>query len=231
MHLVQYHDLNRISFQSAWDYHTIVQQKLLHKKLNFRGKSPNKDLCHLIICEHNPVYTLGKSGSLDHLLFSTQELDERGIEYYPINRGGDITYHDPGQLTVYPIFDLENFYKDVHRYVRELEMVVIDLLSKYGINGLHNEGYTGVWVKHEDESLHKVCAIGIHISKWVSLHGIALNVNTDLDYFEGIVPCGISESNRAVSSMSQLLGKPIDMERIKLELKESFAAVFKLEYI
>ena len=231
MQLVQYHDLGKISYKDAWDYQTIVHQKLLHKKLKFSGKDHKRQLHHLMICEHNPVYTLGKSGSIDNLLWNNTELDEKGIEYYPINRGGDITYHGPGQLTVYPIFDLEMFYRDVHRYVRELEEVVIRLLRDFEIEGKRNESYTGVWVETEENIKKKVCAIGVHISKWVSLHGLALNVDTNLKNFKGIIPCGINEEGREVTSMSELLNKKIELEEVKRKLKSHFKDVFTLNFI
>jgi len=232
MQLVQYHDLGHISYQTAWDYQTIVQQKLLHNKLKFRQQGQKKTLHHLIICEHNPVYTLGKSGSMDNLLLSKEELVSGAIEFYPINRGGDITYHGPGQLTVYPIFDLECFKRDVHFYVRNIEQVVINTLAHFDIQGQRIKEFTGVWVDEaESSSKRKLCAIGIHLSRWVSLHGLALNVNTDLNYFDKIIPCGIDEQDKSVSSIQHELKKKIEISNVKQYLLDEFANIFELEYL
>jgi len=185
----------------------------------------------LLICEHNPVYTLGKSGKESHLLISKEEIAKEGFEFIKINRGGDITYHGPGQLTVYPIFDMESFFRDVHRYVRNLEEINIRVLQHYGLKGKREEGFTGVWLEAtEGKPKRKICAIGVHFSRWVSLHGFALNVNSNLAHFENIIPCGIAEENKSVTSLQQELGKLIPLEEVKMLIKEKAAEVFDYEY-
>jgi len=199
-------DLGRMSYQKAWDYQTELQQDIIKQK---RAGNPNPDN-YLLFCEHNPVYTLGKSGSADHLLIDIEEQTE--FEYFKINRGGDITYHGPGQLTVYPIFDLEQFFTDVHRYVRSLEEVVIRTIGQYGIQGKRVEGFTGVWIEEDGLIVErKICAIGVHLSRWVSLHGLALNVNTDLSHFKNIVPCGIQEEGKDVTSMQSEINRSLNL--------------------
>ena len=187
----------------------------------------------ILFCEHAHVYTLGKSGSEDHLLISPERREEQQIEYFKINRGGDITYHGPGQLTVYPIFDLDEFYHDLHKYVRDLEEVVILMLATYGIVGYREPDFTGVWIGPNDQFplKRKICAIGVHMSRWVSLHGLALNVNTDLDMFDNIIPCGIQEEDKEVTSIERELGKKVDLQDAKLRLKSTFATVFGFEYV
>lgn len=231
MQLVQYHDLNQIDYQDAWDYQTIVHQKLLHNKLIISGKERIKDIHHLILCEHNHVYTLGKSGDESHILLSTEERAALKIAYYKINRGGDITYHGPGQITGYPIFDMEFFYRDVHKYVRDLEEVVIQTLGEYGLLGLRIPDFTGVWLENEKASFEKICAIGVHMSRWVSLHGFAFNVNTDLSYFDKIVPCGINDNDKSVTSLGKFLGKEININEAKEVLLDKFQKVFNINYV
>jgi lipoyl(octanoyl) transferase len=223
-------DLEGISYSDAWSRQTDIQQALISAK---RSEPTIKMPQTVIFCEHSPVYTLGKSGSLDHLLLSQVELDERGIEYFKINRGGDITYHGPGQITGYPIFDLEYFYTDVHRYVRELEECIIQLLLKYNLHGQRIPGYTGVWLPpiYENGKYRKICAIGVHLSRWVTLHGFAFNVNTDLSYFKNIIPCGIEDEDKEVTSLQQELGYKLDFNEIKLQLKQEMASIFKLNWI
>ncbi len=183
----------------------------------------------LLFCEHNSVFTLGKTAKMDHLLSTESELKHQGVQTIKINRGGDITYHGPGQLTVYPIFDLDFFFHDVHKYVRLLEEVVIQVLNKYGLAGVRLEGFTGVWL--EDKlGQRKICAIGVHLSRWVTMHGLALNVNTELDYFKQIVPCGIKEKNKSVTSIAKELGRPIDMLELKQFVAEEFKNVFAIAY-
>jgi len=166
---------------------------------------------------------------MDHLLLDQDALEKNSIEFFKINRGGDITYHGPGQITGYPIFDLDHFFTDVHRYVRTLEECVIRTLDHYGIEGTRLPDYTGVWVGN-GKNKRKICAIGVHLSRWVTMHGFAFNVNTDLSYFEHIVPCGIDEEGLSVTSLSKELGAEADMPEVKHLLKESFAEVFNLSY-
>lgn len=202
--------LGNIAYQEAWDlqeglFNEIVQIKLENRKLPpaSQKQTPN----YLLFCEHPHVYTLGKSGTAAHLLASEAALQAQGIDFYQINRGGDITYHGPGQLVVYPILDLENFFTDLHRYLRLLEEAVIAMLQDFGLVGGRIEGLTGVWLDHEDRlKAAKLCAIGVRTSRWVTMHGLALNVNPDLSYFEQIVPCGIQD--KKVTSMAAALGSP-----------------------
>ncbi len=232
--LVQFHHLKQLSYKDVWDYQHSLQQKLIHHKREIKlseGKMPVLvPTGHLIFCEHKPVYTLGKSGSLDHLLLNETQLAEKQIEYFKINRGGDITYHGPGQITGYLILDLDQYYHDVHRFVREIEESIIRFLAMFGIEGNRLEGYTGVWVQNEKQ-WHKICAIGIHMSRWVSLHGFALNVCTDLQYFQNIIPCGIEEENLKVGSVSSLLSKKVEPDEVIEKLQSSFKEIFGFEII
>ncbi|MFN8320368.1 MAG: lipoyl(octanoyl) transferase LipB [Saprospiraceae bacterium] len=227
MFKVRYIDLSGKSYQEAWDFQTGVHSEMIQRK----RMGQRNEVHSLILCEHSPVYTLGKSGKESHLLLSRQECEARGIEYHAINRGGDITYHGPGQITGYPIFDLDEVYTDVHRYVRELEESIIRTLAHYGIKGCRMEGYTGVWIAAEDESRRnrKICAIGVHLSRWVTLHGFALNVNTDLSYFENIIPCGITDEDKTVTSMQKELGFELDMEQVKKVFRKEMQGVFGFE--
>lgn len=214
-------DWGRISYKTAWDRQAELQQIIIQEKRS--GGIPTSKL---IICEHNPVFTLGKSGKIDHLLFDPET--NPNFEFFKINRGGDITYHGPGQLTVYPIFDLEQFKTDVHWYVRSLEEVVIRLLQKHNIDGKRMEGFTGVWLKDNNSLIQrKICAIGVHLSRWVSMHGLALNVSTNLEHFNMIVPCGIQDDHKVVTSMQKELQRDVNLEKIKSDLVDSFKSVFE----
>lgn len=233
---VNFQDLGQIDYQEAWDYQSRLLKELVDRKLNNRnllkeGKDAEQQTHYLLFCEHPPVYTLGKSGSLDHLLLDEMSLKEGGFTFYKINRGGDITYHGPGQIVGYPIFDLDCFFTDVHRYVRYLEEAVILTLKEYGIIGYREKGYTGVWLE-ATESLpkRKICAIGVHLSRWVTMHGFAFNVNTQLSHFENIIPCGIDDKDKSVTSMAQELQKDVDIEEVKQRLKKHFAALFHFDY-
>ena len=233
---LQYHSVNASSYQAMWDEQTRLHQQLVSHKLKQRhlsDKERRPQTHHLIFCEHNPVYTLGKTGSMDNLLLSEQALEQEAIEFFKINRGGDITYHGPGQITGYPILDLDEFFTDVHRYVRTLEECIIELLQIYGVQGDREQGFTGVWIHPEDSSMpkRKICAIGVHLSRWVTMHGFAFNVNTDLSYFEKIIPCGIADQDKTVTSLAQELGKIVDIDQVKEQLKRIFAAQFKFEYV
>jgi lipoyl(octanoyl) transferase len=184
----------------------------------------------LLFCEHLPVFTLGKSGSDAHLQISDEDRLGKQIEFFRINRGGDITYHGPGQIVGYPIFDLDYFFTDVHRYVRSLEEVVIRTLALHGLEAGRIPGFTGVWMDWGSDRPRKICAIGVHMSRWVTMHGFALNVNTDLSYYQHIVPCGIDTSQKPVTSMSKELGRTSGMEEVKRQLKTTFAEVFDFDY-
>lgn len=227
MEQVLFQDLGRISYQQAWDYQTSLHQKLVEAKLAQR-QLPTMNLPphHLLFCEHPPVYTLGKSGSLDHLLLDATALENQGFEFFKINRGGDITYHGPGQLVGYPILDLERFFTDVHRYVRSLEEVIIRTLANYGLEGKRVAKYTGVWLGDEGRNMRKICAIGVHLGRWVTLHGFAFNINTQLEHFSNIIPCGIQEEHLGVTSLQQELGHALDLAEVKAQVQRHFAVVF-----
>jgi len=245
MQTVFFQDLGVQKYQQAWDFQAGLHRALVDNKLKNRDLAPKSypQHHHLLLVEHPPVYTLGKSGSIDNLLLSEAELSARGIEYYPINRGGDITFHGPGQIVGYPILDLECFFTDVHRYVRDIEEVIIRTLAEYGMRAFRIKDYTGVWVggdanaNEEDHPLsserttgfRKICAIGVHLSRWVTLHGWAFNVNTSLDYFNYIIPCGISDPDKTVTSLQRELGREVDMEEVKYHIKQHFGAVFGCE--
>lgn len=187
---------------------------------------------YLLFCEHPPVYTLGKSGSIDNLLLTEEQLEANEIEFFKINRGGDITFHGLGQLVAYPIFDLDCFFTDVHKYVRFLEEVVIRTLAEYGIEGSREKDYTGVWIDAEDRSpKRKICAIGVHLSRWTTMHGFAFNINTDLKYFNNIIACGITDENKTVTSLSKELNRKIDMEEVKQKIKYHFQSLFDFQFI
>ncbi len=229
-------DLGNIGYETALKEQYDYQQKLIRRKLNIRdGKqmAEHEELIHnLFFCEHKPVYTLGKSGSFDNLLLNEEQLAGRGIEFHKSSRGGDITYHGPGQLVGYPVFDLDEFYHDVHKFVRDIEEVIILSLKEYDIDSVRIPGLTGVWIKGEGKAKdRKICAIGIHISRWVTLHGFALNVNTDLDYFSGIIPCGIEDQNKDVTSIEKELGGKVDFEDVKKNVKQKFKEVFDLNFL
>ncbi len=215
-------------YKNTWDYQESLLQSIVDIKIQNRDNgteipTPN----YLIFCEHNHVYTLGKSGNAQNLLLSEEQCHQRGIEYYPINRGGDITYHGKGQLVAYPIFDLENFKADLNIYLRNIEEVIIQTIGYYGIEGHRIKGLTGVWVDIE-KNPRKIAAIGIRCSRWVSMHGLALNVNTDLTYFQNIIPCGITD--KGVTSIQKELGREVLFEEVMQVMKQKFAEVFELEY-
>lgn len=233
MNFVKYEDLGQMPYQAAWDYQTGLHRALVDQKTQHRGEAPGSypQDHRLLLVEHPPVYTLGKSGSLDNLLLSEDELRARGIEFFPINRGGDITFHGPGQVVGYPILDLECFFTDVHRYVRNLEEVIIRTLADYRLAGDRVSGYTGVWLapKEPGGQWRKICAIGVHLSRWVTLHGWAFNVNTPLEYFGYIVPCGIADEDKTVTSLEKELGQKVDFEEVKKKIQYHFAEVFACE--
>lgn len=213
-------DLGFRSYKEIWDLQELHMEKVIQQKLEKRTNPEINPDSFLFLVEHPPVFTLGKSGKPEHLLVSEQELNARSVEYFKINRGGDITFHGPGQLVVYPILDLDQIYTDIHRYLRELEEVVIRTISDFGIkNAGRKDGLTGVWVGEE-----KICAMGVRASRWVTMHGLALNINTDLDYFSWIVPCGIED--KAVTSMKKILGHELNLEQVKKSFLMHFTEVF-----
>ena len=232
---VQYHKINGQSYQEVWDFQTILHENLKKQKKHFLKHSdynktkPNL-LNHVVFCEHNHVLTLGKSASIDNLITSKEDLERNSVELHHINRGGDITYHGPGQITGYLIFDLELLYRDVHRFVRNIEECIIQFLSSYNVQAFRLKDFTGVWVGDESD-LRKICAIGVHLSRWVSMHGFGLNLNTDLSYFNNIIPCGIQEKNKSVTSLSAEIGQKIDMDDATSKLKSIIKDIFKLKEV
>ena len=223
------HDIGVIDYQEAWDFQEELFKASVDLKIsNRKGTTQQKTLNHLLFCEHPHVYTLGKSGKESHLLLNNEELKDKNAVFYKINRGGDITYHGPGQLVVYPILDLEHFFTDIHKYMRLLEEAVIHTIAAYGLKGDRIDGMTGVWLDVGTPKERKICALGVKASRWVTMHGIGFNVNTDLDYFNYIVPCGIED--KQVTSVSKELKTKVDFQEIKTKLKINMANVFDFDF-
>ncbi|RYY30803.1 MAG: lipoyl(octanoyl) transferase LipB [Chitinophagaceae bacterium] len=221
---VYFEDLGEISYKSAWDY----QEELLSRNVQAK-KDGTLTSNHLLFLEHPLVYTIGKSGHEENILISDQDRIAKGIEYYKANRGGDITFHGPGQLVGYPILDLEKFYTDIGKYLRNLEEVVIDTMAVYGLKGERSKGETGVWIDPGVPGLErKICAMGVRCSRWITMHGFAFNVNTDLSYFDYIIPCGIR--NKKVTSLALELGHCLPFNEVKSTLKKSFEKIFEISY-
>ena len=221
-------DIGKKSFSEAWEYQEKIFKNIINQKVQNRSKDKKIETKNfLIFTEHNHVYTIGKSGDVSNLLIDKNELTKREIEYYEINRGGDITYHGPGQIMVYPILDLDNFFTDINLYLRKLEDVVINTLNSYDLKGFTIKGETGVWVKDENGLSKKICAFGIRASRWVTMHGLCLNVNPDLSYFDFIIPCGIKD--KGVTSLSNIKKEVIDINQVKSKLVENFEEVFNAE--
>tara|TARA_B100000768_G_scaffold137829_1_gene128921 strand:+ start:125 stop:856 length:732 start_codon:yes stop_codon:yes gene_type:complete len=226
---VIFKDLGRINYKEAWDFQESIFSGVLNNKSENRNRSDDNQIRttdYLLFAEHNPVYTLGKSGDMNNLLANKNELDDLGIEFFKINRGGDITYHGPGQLVGYPILNLDHFFTDIHRYLRTLEDVIIDTLFDYGLKGARISGETGVWLDPGTPFARKICAMGVRASRWVTMHGWAFNINTDLKYFQHIIPCGISD--KSVTSLNIELGKKIDMLEVKQKVKYHFEKRFEV---
>lgn len=228
--VVKFIDWGLTDYQDAWDrqeeiFNQTVSLKTKNRTENTQLETPN----FLIFTEHQHVYTLGKSGKPENLLLDEQGLKDKQATYYKINRGGDITYHGPGQIVGYPILDLDNFFTDIHLYLRTLEEAVILTLANYGIEAGRYPGFTGVWLDADNEKARKICAMGVRCSRWVTMHGFAFNVNANLDYFKNIVPCGIDDKD--VTSMQRELGHQLDMEEVKGKLKNHIAALFKMQLI
>jgi lipoyl(octanoyl) transferase len=229
MKTVVYRDLGLMDYKEAWDFQEeLFAENIALKIAQRNGTTETETTNHLLFVEHPHVYTLGKSGSMDNLLLDEAGLEHHHATFYKINRGGDITYHGPGQLVGYPIFDLDHFFTDIHKYMRYLEEAVINTLAEYGIKSGRYEGFTGVWIDADLPSARKICAMGVKCSRWVTMHGIGFNVNTDLDYFSQIVPCGIDD--KAVTSMKHELGRPVNMEEVKALLKVKLAEQFGYTY-
>lgn len=225
---VQVLNLGQKAYQATWDYQEKLFQQIITQKSANRTTTDNKPTPnYLLFVEHPPVYTLGKSGNFANLLVNEQQLKQKGIAFYKTNRGGDITFHGPGQIVGYPIFDLDNFFTDIHKYLRLLEQVVIDTLAHYGLQGARSEGETGVWLDVNTPFARKICAMGVRASRWVTMHGLALNVNTDLSYFQHIVPCGIV--GKGVTSMQKELNQDLDLKSVKQVLQQNFEKHFALK--
>lgn len=228
MQVVEYRNMKHIRYADAWELQEQLLKENVQKKLAAGRQAPPESVDtqhHLLFCEHNPVYTLGKSGSDTNLLLQEEGLKAKGIEFFRINRGGDITYHGPGQITGYPIFDLEKFKPDIHWYLRSLEEAAIKLLADYGLKGERSDGETGVWLDVGKPTARKLMAIGVRCSRWITMHGFAFNVNTNLDYFKYIIPCGIQD--KAVTSLAAEVGEVLDFDVVKNQLLEKLAAEFK----
>uniref|UniRef100_UPI00404A7457 lipoyl(octanoyl) transferase LipB n=1 Tax=Flavobacterium sp. TaxID=239 RepID=UPI00404A7457 len=223
---IQIHELGQKAYSETWAFQESLFQEILTQKIQNRRENrtiPTKN--HLLWVEHPHVYTLGKSGKIAHLLKTESELASLGATFFKINRGGDITYHGPGQIVGYPILDLENFFTDIHKYLRLLEEMVILTLKEYGIASERSAGETGVWLDVGTPKARKICAMGVRASRWVTMHGFAFNINTDLDYFGYIVPCGIQD--KAVTSMEKELGKKMDINEVKSKLLKHFLVLFE----
>lgn len=230
-HLTKFTDLGLVDYQQAWDYQTNLFNSILEVKSQNRIAGGNQLTTnnYLLFCEHPHVYTLGKSGNEENLLIKKEELSTIGATYHHINRGGDITYHGPGQLVGYPILDLENFFTDIHQYMRLLEEAVIQTLDEFNITAGRVKGLTGVWLDLDDpKKQRKICAMGVKTSRWVTLHGFALNVNTDLTYFDKMIPCGIQD--KSVTSMQKELKSAVNMESVKTVLKKKLGTLFQMQF-
>lgn len=228
---VLFKDLGLIDYQEAWDYQEELFSSVIAQKVENRNRSvPRPTTNYLLFCEHKHVYTLGKSGKSSHLLLDTHELSARQTSFHRINRGGDITYHGPGQIVGYPILDLDNFFTDIHLYLRTLEEAVIQTLTEYDVDAGRIEGLTGVWVDYRQTAgsfPRKICALGVRTSRWVTMHGFAFNINTDLSYYDHIVPCGISD--KAITSLAAELDQPVNMQEVSEKLKDHLAEEFQME--
>ena len=227
---VVFQDLGLIDYKEAWDYQEKRFNEILDvKKTNRKENRQDPTLSYLLFCEHPHVYTLGKSGDENNLLVNENYLRSRGATFYKINRGGDITYHGPGQIVGYPILDLDNFFTDIHKYLRYLEEAVILTLADYGIESTRSDGETGVWLDVGGEKARKICALGVRSSRWVTMHGFAFTVYCDLCYFGNIIPCGIVD--KSVTSMQKELGKEVDMQEVQQRLKGHLESLFDFNFI
>ena len=224
-------DLGFRAYKDTWDYQEQLFQETFELKVKNRregttGPTPN----HFLFVEHPHVYTLGKSGDLSNLLLDEKQLEAKGATFYKINRGGDITYHGPGQVVGYPILDLENFFTDIHKYLRLLEETIIDTMAEYGLKGERSPGETGVWLDVGTPFARKICAMGVRASRWITMHGFAFNVNADLGYFDNIVPCGIRD--KSVTSLNVELGvEKVNMEEVKQHIIRHFSRLFEAEMV
>ena len=227
---VNFKDLGRKDYKETWDYQEELFKTVLNTKIKNRREDAGLETSnHLLFVEHDHVYTLGKSGDLENLLANEALLEKIGATFYKINRGGDITYHGPGQITGYPILDLDNFFTDIHKYLRFLEEIFIKILADYGLKGERSDGETGVWLDVGTPFARKICALGVRASRWVTMHGFAFNVNTNLGYFDHIIPCGIED--KAVTSLAVELKREVDLEEVKSKIKMYFTELFEAELV
>lgn len=227
---VEFRHLGLIDYQEAWSYQEnlfkpTVDLKIANRKLPEHQQKPTPN--YLLFCQHPHVYTLGKSGDEENLLLNATGLESAKATYYKTNRGGDITYHGPGQIVGYPILDLDNFFTDIHKYLRLLEEAVIFTLQDYGITAGRIDGLTGVWLDNNNQNPRKICALGVRASRWVTMHGFALNVNTNLDYFKNIIPCGIDD--KAVTSLANELGRQLNMKEVEDKLLAHIVRLFGMD--
>lgn len=228
---VQLQDLGHKDYKETWDYQELLFKGIIDAKIKNRREGPRLETPnYFLFVEHPHVYTLGKSGDMDNLLVDEKVLEEKSAKFYKINRGGDITYHGPGQIVGYPILDLDNFFTDIHKYLRFLEEMVISTLAEYGLKGQRSKGETGVWLDVGTPFARKICAMGVRASRWVTMHGFALNINADLGYFDLMIPCGIKD--KAVTSLNVELGKQqVDTDEVKQRLLHHFATLFEAELV
>ena len=227
---IQLQDLGNKDYKETWDYQEALFKEIVDTKIQNRREEANLETSnYFLFVEHPHVYTLGKSGDLSNLLLSEKQLEAKGATFYKINRGGDITYHGPGQIVGYPILDLENFFTDIHKYLRFLEEAIILTLAEYNIIGTRSEGETGVWLDVGTPFARKICAMGVRASRWVTMHGFALNVNADLGYFDNIIPCGIK--GKAVTSMHAELNERVDEQEVKDKILKHFSSLFECEFV
>ena len=227
---VEFQDLGLIDYKKCWDYQEeLFAGILVTKSANRKEEKSDKTNNYLLFCEHPHVYTLGKSGDEKNLLVNEDYLKSRGATFHKINRGGDITYHGPGQLVGYPILDLDNFFTDIHKYLRFLEEAVILTLKDYGLIGKRSKGETGVWFDVGTDKARKICALGVKSSRWVTMHGFAFNINSDLSYFGNIIPCGIAD--KKVTSLEKELEREMDFEEVKNKVKTHLIELFEMEVI
>lgn len=227
---VQFKDIGHKDYKETWDEQEQLFKDILDVKIKNRREDAGLETQnYLLFVEHDHVYTLGKSGDLENLLANESLLKKIGATFYKINRGGDITYHGPGQIVGYPILDLENFFTDIHKYLRFLEEIFIKILADYGLKGERSDGETGVWIDVGTPFARKICAMGVRASRWVTMHGFAFNVNTDLGYFDHIIPCGIDD--KAVTTLAVELKRPVDEDEVKEKIKQYFEELFEAELI
>ena len=227
---IQLFDLGLKDYKDAWEYQNKLFQEIIDIKLDNRNREDQKPTPnYFLFTEHPHVYTLGKSGDLNNLLLNKDQLEEKGISFFKSNRGGDITYHGPGQIIGYPIINLDYFFPDIHLYMRNLEEVIILTIAEYGLKGERSEGETGVWLDVGTPFARKICALGVRTSRWVTMHGFALNVSTDLGYFDHIIPCGIRGKN--ITSIEVELRKKIPHAEVKIKILKHFSEVFQAEFV